>query len=165
MIRDISDLEQTTVSVFSEKFSESQGAFKIENISLGEGATSVWSWASANYGMKASAYIDKVNIPCVSRLTSPAIDLSSLTEATLSFDQAINFSTDMKNECKVQVSTDGTTWEDLEVSGYPESNGWTFVPSTANLNKYCGKKIYISFLYTSSSSAAPTWEIKNVLVM
>ena len=25
----------------------------------------VWSWASANYGMKASAYIDKVNIPCV----------------------------------------------------------------------------------------------------
>lgn len=143
----------------------SQGDFKIENISLGEGATSVWSWASANYGMKASAYIDKVNIPCVSRLTSPAIDLSSLTEATLSFDQAINFSTDMKNECKVQVSTDGTTWEDLEVSGYPESNGWTFVPSTANLNKYCGKKIYISFLYTSSSSAAPTWEIKNVLVM
>ena len=114
--------------------------------------------------MKASAYINKVNIPCVSRLTSPAIDLTSLTDATLSFDQAINFATDMKSECKVQVSTDGKTWEDLEVSGYPASNGWTFVTSTASLNKYCGKKIYIGFLYTSSSSSAPTWEIKNILV-
>ena len=164
LLRDIDDLEQTTLSVFSEKFSESQGDFKIENVSLGEGATSVWAWASANYGMKASAYINKVNIPCVSRLTSPAIDLTSLTDATLSFDQAINFATDMKSECKVQVSTDGKTWEDLEVSGYPASNGWTFVTSTASLNKYCGKKIYIGFLYTSSSSSAPTWEIKNILV-
>lgn len=164
LLRDIDDLEQTTLSVFSEKFSESQGDFKIENVSLGEGATSVWAWASANYGMKASAYINKVNIPCVSRLTSPAIDLTSLTEATLSFEQAINFATDMKSECKVQVSTDGKTWEDLEVSGYPASNGWTFVTSTASLNKYCGKKIYIGFLYTSSSSSAATWEIKNILV-
>lgn len=164
LLRDIDDLEQTTLSVFSEKFSESQGDFKIENVSLGEGATSVWAWASANYGMKASAYIDKVNIPCVSRLTSPAIDLTSLTDATLSFDQAINFATDMKSECKVQVSTDGKTWEDLEVSGYPASNGWSFVTSTASLNKYCGKKIYIGFLYTSSSSSAATWEVKNVSV-
>lgn len=164
LLRDIDDLEQTTLSVFSEKFSESQGDFKIENVSLGEGATSVWAWASANYGMKASAYINKVNIPCISRLTSPVIDLTSLTEATLSFEQAINFATDMKSECKVLVSTDGKTWEDLEVSGYPASNGWTFVPSTASLNKYCGKKIYIGFLYTSSSSSAATWEIKNILV-
>ena len=114
--------------------------------------------------MKASAYIDKVNIPCISRLTSPEIDLSKLTEATLNFEQAINFATDMKSECKVQISTDGKTWEDLEVSGYPAANGWTFVTSTASLNKYCGKKIYIGFLYTSSSSSAATWEVKNVSV-
>ena len=97
-------------------------------------------------------------------LANPLIEMKKSEKPVLNFDQAINFSTDMKNDCKVQVSTDGTTWEDLEVSGYPESNGWTFVTSTASLNKYCGKKIYIGFLYTSSSSSAPTWEIKNILV-
>lgn len=163
-VRNTDDVTASVLATFKETFGESQGDFKIENVSLGEGATSVWAWASANYGMKASAYIDKVNIPCISRLTSPEIDLSKLTEATLNFEQAINFATDMKSECKVQISTDGKTWEDLEVSGYPAANGWTFVTSTASLNKYCGKKIYIGFLYTSSSSSAATWEVKNVSV-
>lgn len=164
LLRDIDDLEQTTLSVFSEPFSESQGDFKIENITPANGVTAVWSWANANYGMKASGYNSKSYANC-SRLTSPAIDLSKVQEATLTLDQAINkTSDDPKKECKIQVSTDGTNWEDVEADVYPAGNSWDFVTSTINLNKYCGKKIYISFLYTSTDNSAPTWEIKNILV-
>lgn len=164
LIRDISDLEQTTISVFSEKFSESQGDFKIENITPANGVTAVWNWANANYGMKASGYNSKSYANC-SRLTSPEIDLSKVQEATLTLDQAINkTSDDPKKECKIQVSTDGTNWKDVEADVYPAGNSWDFVTSTINLKKYCGKKIYISFLYTSTDNSAPTWEIKNILV-
>lgn len=167
LIRTQADVEKAdmTSSFFSEKFNESQGDFKIEDVELGEGASYVWKWASANYGMKATAYVNKVNIPCTSRLYSPAIDLSKAKKAKLTFDQAINYFDDAKKECKVQVSTDGKTWEDLDVQGYPETAGWSFVSSSADLTKYCGKKtVYIGFLYTSTSSAAPTWEVKNVLI-
>lgn len=50
---------------------------------------------------------------------------------------------------------------DLDVQGYPTENSWTFVSSTADLTKYCGKTIYIGFLYSSSPTGAPTWEVKN----
>lgn len=164
LLRDINDLEQTTLSVFSEPFSESQGDFKIENITPANGVTAVWNWANANYGMKASGYNSKSYANC-SRLTSPAIDLSKVQEATLTLDHAINkTSDDPKKECKIQVSTDGKNWEDVEADVYPAGNSWNFVTSTINLNKYCGKKIYISFLYTSTDNSAPTWEIKNILV-
>ena len=164
LLRDIDDLEQTTLSVFSETFSESQGNFKIENITPANGVTAVWNWANANYGMKASGYNSKSYANC-SRLTSPEIDLSKVQEATLTLDQAINkTSDDPKKECKIQVSTDGTNWKDVEADVYPAGNSWDFVTSTISLKKYCGKKIYISFLYTSTDNSAPTWEIKNILV-
>lgn len=165
LIRTQADVQKAVLSIFNESFGESQGDFKIDNIALGDGTSYVWKWASANYGMKATAYVNKVNIPCTSRLYSPAIDLSGSSKATLTFDQAINFYSDVKAECKVQVSTDGKNWEDLNIKGYPEKAGWDFVSASADLTKYCGKKtVYIGFLYTSTSDAAPTWEIKNITI-
>ena len=169
LIRTQSDVEKATLApaaLFTENFDASQGDFKIEDIELGSSDISyVWKWASANYGMKATAYVNSTNIPCTSRLYSPAIDLSKVSKATLTFDHAINFFSDVQNECKVQASTDGKTWEDLTVNGYPETKGWSFVSASADLSKYCGKsQVYIGFLYTSSSSAAPTWEVKNVSI-
>ena len=164
IIRNTDDLSPSVLSIFKEAFDESQGEFTTENIKLAEGVSYAWKWASAAYGMKASGYVNGANVELQSRLKSPAINLSSVKSATLSFDQAINFSSDMTKECKVQVSTDGKTWTDLKVAGYPTKNGWDFVTSTADLTKYCGKTIYIGFLYSSSTSAAPTWEVKNFVV-
>ena len=164
IIRNTDDLSPSVLSIFKEAFDESQGEFTTENIKLAEGVSYAWKWASAAYGMKASGYVNGTNVELQSRLKSPAINLSSVKSATLKFDQAINFSSDMTKECKVQVSTDGKTWTDLKVAGYPTKNGWDFVTSTADLTKYCGKTIYIGFLYSSSTSVAPTWEVKNFVV-
>lgn len=164
VLRSTDDLKSVVLAYLSEPFDASQGNFTIDNIKLADGVEFVWKWASAAYGMKASGYVNGSKQELQSRLKSPAIDLKSAKSAKLMFDQAINFASDMKQECKVQISTDGKTWTDLDVQGYPTENSWTFVSSTADLTKYCGKTIYIGFLYSSSPTSAPTWEVKNFAV-
>lgn len=164
VLRNTDDLKPVVLAYLSEPFDASQGNFTIDNIKLADGVEFVWKWASAAYGMKASGYVNGSKQELQSRLKSPAIDLKSAKSAKLMFDQAINFASDMKQECKVQISTDGKTWTDLDVQGYPTENSWTFVSSTADLTKYCGKTIYIGFLYSSSPTGAPTWEVKNFAV-
>lgn len=164
VLRNTDDLKSVVLAFISEPFDASQGNFTIDNIKLADGVEFVWKWASAAYGMKASGYVNGSKQELLSRLKSPAIDLKSAKSAKLMFDQAINFASDMKQECKVQISTDGKTWTDLDVQGYPTENSWTFVSSTADLTKYCGKTIYIGFLYSSTPTGAPTWEVKNFVV-
>lgn len=164
VLRSTDDLKSVVLAYLSEPFDASQGNFTIDNIKLADGVEFVWKWASAAYGMKASGYVNGSKQELQSRLKSPAIDLKSAKSAKLMFDQAINFASDMKQECKVQISTDGKTWTDLDVQGYPTENSWTFVSSTADLTKYCGKTIYIGFLYSSTPTSAPTWEVKNFAV-
>ena len=164
VLRNTDDLKSVVLAYLSEPFDASQGNFTIDNIKLADGVEFVWKWASAAYGMKASGYVNSTKYDLQSRLKSPAIDLKSAKSAKLMFDQAINFASDMKQECKVQISTDGKTWTDLDVQGYPTENSWTFVSSTADLTKYCGKTIYIGFLYSSTPTGAPTWEVKNFAV-
>ena len=164
VLRSTDDLKPVVLAYLSEPFDASQGNFTIDNIKLADGVEFVWKWASAAYGMKASGYVNGSKQELQSRLKSPAIDLKSAKSAKLMFDQAINYASDMKQECKVQISTDGKTWTDLDVQGYPTENSWTFVSSTADLTKYCGKTIYIGFLYSSSPTGAPTWEVKNFAV-
>lgn len=164
VLRNTDDLKSVVLAYISEPFDASQGNFTIDNIKLADGVEFVWKWASAAYGMKASGYVNNSKQELQSRLKSPAIDLKSAKSAKLMFDQAINFASDMKQECKVQISTDGKTWTDLDVQGYPTENSWTFVSSTADLTKYCGKTIYIGFLYSSTPTSAPTWEVKNFAV-
>ena len=164
VLRNTDDLKSVVLAYISEPFDASQGNFTIDNIKLADGVEFVWKWASAAYGMKASGYVNGSKQELQSRLKSPAIDLKSAKSAKLMFDQAINYASDMKQECKVQISTDGKTWTDLDVQGYPTENSWTFVSSTADLTKYCGKTIYIGFLYSSSPTGAPTWEVKNFAV-
>lgn len=164
VLRSTDDLKSVVLAYLSEPFDASQSNFTIDNIKLADGVEFVWKWASAAYGMKASGYVNGSKQELQSRLKSPAIDLKSAKSAKLMFDQAINFASDMKQECKVQISTDGKTWTDLDVQGYPAGNSWDFVSSTADLTKYCGKTIYIGFLYSSTPTGAPTWEVKNFAV-
>lgn len=164
VLRNTDDLKSVVLAYLSEPFDASQGNFTIDNIKLADGVEFVWKWASAAYGMKASGYVNGSKQELQSRLKSPAIDLKSAKSAKLMFDQAINYASDIKQESKVQISTDGKTWTDLDVQGYPAGNSWDFVSSTADLTKYCGKTIYIGFLYSSSPTGAPTWEVKNFAV-
>lgn len=155
-------------AIFSETFSASQGKFTIEDKKLPEGATYVWTWGGAKYGMKASAYIDGKNLASESWLISPEIDLTSEKAAFLTFEHAANkFPADKKvaDFVSAKISKDGTTWDNLTIPTWPSGKDWTFVSSgSIDLKAYLGSKVKIAFVYTSKDGESGTWEIKNVLV-
>lgn len=146
---------------------DGQGDFVIEDKSLSEGMSYVWKWDPGYTCMKASAYVGGKNLASESWLISPVFDLSGLTTATLTFEQAGNkfFSEKCENYCSVMVSTDRENWTPLKLNVWPEGNSWDFYTSTANLSAYAGQStVYIAFKYTSTSSTAGTWEVRNVVV-
>ena len=74
----------------------------------------------------------------------------------------------MQSDVQVMVrQLNGTTWSDwsdLTIDNWPDGTSWTFVDNTTSLSAYAGKTIQIAFKYTSSTSRAGTWEIKNFKV-
>jgi hypothetical protein len=104
-------------------------------------------------------------------LISPGISLSGLTSATLTFDTATKFS---GNPLEVLISSDysGTgnpasaTWTPFTATLSPSSGSYIWTNSgKINISTYAGKKIYIAFKYTSTTSASATWEVDNVKVI
>lgn len=163
LLRSTDDITDSQTAALEGLF-DSQGDFVIEDKQLPDELTYIWTW-SGSYGMKASAYLNNTNLPSESWLISPVIDLSQLTSATLTFQQAGNFFSDMQADCSVLVSTDRQNWTRLTVEGWPEGNSWTFYDSTADLSAYAGQsQVYIAFRYTSSDMKAGTWEVRNVVV-
>ena len=163
LLRSTDDITDSQTAAFEGLF-DSQGDFVIEDKQLPDELTYIWTW-SGSYGMKASAFLNNTNYASESWLISPVIDLSQLTSATLTFQQAGNFFSDMQADCSVLVSTDRQDWTPLTVEGWPEGNSWTFYDSTADLSAYAGQsQVYIAFRYTSSDMKAGTWEVRNVVV-
>lgn len=103
-------------------------------------------------------------------LISPAIDLSSVPSAILTFQSAKNFS---GNAIQVFVSTNYSgsgapstaTWTQLTAT-VPSASGFVWTNSgNINLNSYVGNSnVRIAFKYTSTSSAAAQWRVDNVKV-
>lgn len=153
--------------VFSEPFNVNLGEFTIENTSMPAELDHVWSWGGANYGAKASAYVNSTKYATESWLISPVIDLRKATNSVLTFNQAANFFTSQEvfqTACDVKVRVEGGEWADLAYTGEPLGTKWDFVESTADLKAYDGKKIQVAFRYTSTNEIAGTWEIKNFVV-
>lgn len=149
-------------TMIDETFATSQGSFTINDIALPEGGTYVWKHDDRSY-MKASAYINKTNKAAQSRLESPVLNLTGRTKATLSFQHTGKYFGTQADEIKVQYTIDGTTWNDAVISAYPSGNNWNFVDATVDLSAAAGNSsVKFGFLYTSTTNAAPTWEIKNV---
>ncbi len=163
LLRSTDDITDSQTAALEGLF-DSQGDFVVEDKQLPDELTYIWTW-SGSYGMKASAFLNNTNYASESWLISPVIDLSQLTSATLTFQQAGNFFSDMQADCSVLVSTDRQDWTPLTVEGWPEGNSWTFYDSTADLSAYAGQsQVYIAFRYTSSDMKAGTWEVRNVVV-
>ena len=163
LLRSTDDITDSQTAALEGLF-DSQGDFVVEDKQLPEELNYIWTW-SGSYGMKASAFLNNTNYASESWLISPVIDLSQLTSATLTFQQAGNFFSDMQADCSVLASTDRQDWTPLTVEGWPEGNSWTFYDSTADLSAYAGQsQVYIAFRYTSSDMKAGTWEVRNVVV-
>lgn len=102
-------------------------------------------------------------------LISPSQDLSELTTATLSFDNAYKFA---GNPIEVLISND-------YVSGAPSTATWTTLAGAAlspgeyvyvnsgllNIDAFAGSaNVHIAFRYTSTTAASSTWEIDNIKI-
>lgn len=159
-------------SIFSETFASSQGDFEIVNVNLGGSLTYVWKHDSKYKCMKASAYANNTNNESESWIVSPAIDMSAADSASLSFDHTYKFGANHEEEMTVWATAgytgDVTTtdWVKLEIPTYPAGTNWTFVNSGAiDMSGFAGEReVVIGFRYESSSTAASTWEVKNILI-
>ena len=167
---DVQPAEPEPTAIYAESFAESQGSFSIVHATPLDGIDYVWKWDS-RYGMKASAYVDNANHPSDSWLISPSIDLSKVSDATLSFDQALRYGSD--NDVHVMVSTsytdggaiDASQWKEVTVDVWPDRSSWDFLTSKASLKEFVGNaNVHVAFRYTSTATAGATWEIKNFSV-
>ena len=156
-------------ALFSADFTKGENGFKAYDVELG---TLNYVWAvDTRYGWKASAYKDNANVASESWLVSPVIDLTSASAATLTFSHTANYlnGAACTDYLSVLVSTNfggdvaKASWVTLTVPTWPTGKDWTFVDSgDIALSGYAGSKITIAFRYTSTSSTAPTWEIKSI---
>lgn len=160
--------------VFEESFATSQGNFEIDNKQLPEGGTFVWKHDAGTpeggnpyYYMKASAFINKAAKASESWLISPEVDLSTATNATLTFMHIINHAGDMQTQQTLWVTETSTeNWQQVTIPNYPDGNSWNEVSSgNIDLSAYAGKKIKFAFKYVSTASAAATWEVYDVKVI
>ena len=155
-------------TIYSNSFAFSQGDFTIQDVVIPGELTYIWSHASNYSCMKASAYVGQA-YDAESWLVSPYIDLTSVSSATLKFDQAVNYGTPVFY-LSVMISTDyygdvnTATWYELSLDQWPLGTNWNFINSSANLTQYVGNYVTIAFKYTSSSSVSTTWEVKNFVV-
>ena len=151
---------------FEESFKNGKGSFTIENVLLPTGSTYVWS-EDTKYGcMKASSFVNKTNLESESWLVSPIIDLAGKS-AKLSFKHALNFVNKDKPEDHISVwaKSYGSEWKELTGYTYPKGKDWNFVESgDIDLKDYLGTKFQLAFKYVGSKTAAPTWEVKEVVI-
>lgn len=129
----------------------------------------LWEYTNT-YGAKITAYYtdegssSKTNHDADAWLVSPVIDLTSLSEAQLSFSWAGNYFTaaNIATEATVWIREEGGEWVQLNATSF--ANNWTFVDNYIDINEYAGKKIQIGFHYIATSTKSGTLEIKNFRV-
>lgn len=171
IIRTLDDVQPAETALYEEGFTDGTGEWSAYDVSLDDALSYVWSGSS--YGAKASAYLNSANHPAESWLISPEIDLSSASSATLTINQAANYiGSTFDENCKIYVSTDYSsgspstaTWTELTLDNVPTADTkWTFVEGQTSLDSYVGSSIHLAFQYVSTSSTAPTWEIRSVTI-
>ncbi|MBR2859890.1 MAG: choice-of-anchor J domain-containing protein [Alistipes sp.] len=150
---------------YEQTFASGQGDWTIDNVDLST-LSYVWKHDSSYKCMKASAYVGSAKAT-ESWLISPKIDLTTATAPVLTFEQAINHA---KGTAATTLTlwvkeASATEWTQVTIPSYPASDSWTFYSAgNVDLSAYAGKSIQIAFKYTSTTSIAATWEVKNVVV-
>lgn len=166
---DTPDTPTPDASAIDQDFTAGIGKWEIQNVEL-SGMSFVWQ-QSAQYGMKASAFVNNANKAAEAWLVSPAFAVTDQT--TITINNALNFlkGDALADHIGIYVSTDYTsgnpndaTWTALELITPPDGKSWTFINSTADITPYANKTIHIGFKYVSTTAIAPTWEIKKVSV-
>lgn len=121
---------------------------------------------------KASNFVSAANHTADFWLITPAINLTSATNPTLTFDNDAKFP---GPGLKVWISTNYSgsglpataTWTEITSMFTIDTDlaNWGFVSSgSGDLSSYAGGSVYIAFQYTGSTTDGSTWEVDNVIV-
>ena len=149
---------------YQESFADSIGNFTINNVDI-DGLSYVWKHDAQYKQMKASAFVSNVKHATESWLESPKIDLSAASMPGLQFSHTHKYAGTPAEELTLWVKEWGAAeWTQVTIPTYGTNNDWTFVTAAVDLSAWAGKKVQIGFKYTSTTSAAATWEIKDVVV-
>ncbi len=133
-------------------------------------------WGTTNFGNPApSAYMNGYSGGAQENedwLISEAIDLSGVTNTFFFFETDKRYD---GNDLEVYMSTDYSggdpnsngTWTMLDATMDPNANSWNTWTNSGSIDVSSadGQMLYIAFKYTSTSSAAATFELDNVTVL
>lgn len=157
-------------TIFSEAFSGTLGAFTAVS-ALGDQL-----WAGTSYGATMTGHVGTADFANEDWLISPAINLTGMASAVLSFSHAINYGdvANIQTNHTLWVSTNYTSgapaaaaWTQVTIPTYPTGSNWTFVPSgniSLPSSVLGSNNCRIAFKYLSTTSAS-TWEIKTLKIV
>lgn len=152
--------------LLDESFATSQGQFTIVDKQLPEGSTYVWKHMAEYKYMKASAFVGGGPKASESWLVSPDLNLAGANSALLTFEHTHKFAGTPSEELTLWITeTTAENWAQLTIDKYGTNNDYNFVTASVDLSAYLGKTVKFAFKYVSTTSAAGTWEIKNVKVV
>ncbi len=158
--------EETVVSLpYNETFESNIGSFEIENIVKPDGLAAVWTYDSNYKCMKATGHLGSSDYQTEAMLVSPWINLAGVSGAKVSFDNAYNYTNTPATDFSMWIKSEGpdSDWTRITI----EYGTGKFAWATNNIAipvDYLGQKVKVAFKYTSTSTAAGTWEIKNFSV-
>lgn len=156
-------VDPSIVTLLDEPFTTGTGSFTTEETVPSDTTFAVWQ-QSSSYGWKATAYVNKKRYETSARLISPEIALSG-SDVTLTFEHVSRFFDTVDEEATLWVRESGGEWQQLTIPTWSTGSDWTYASSgNIDLSAYTNKTVQISFLYTSTSESAGTWEIKNLKI-
>ena len=149
--------------IYSKALTDNADGWTLEQGTLPTGITRVWA-QDAKFGLKASAYVGGTRYATKAWAISPAITLT--TGNVLTFEHAQKYAADAKTENTLWVREGTTgTWQQLTIPTYPTGADWNFISSgNIDLSNFAGKTVQFGFCYTSTTTVASTWEVKNFVV-
>ncbi|NVO21097.1 MAG: hypothetical protein HXX13_15450 [Bacteroidetes bacterium] len=172
-IRDTNDIIgfKYVKTLFSESFANGLGGFTPQSVS----GAQTWT-ADITYKCAKMSGFSGGNNQNEDWLISPAIDLSSVSAATVRFSHAINKGdvANMMTNHTLWISKtyssglpNPSDWVQLTIPTYPSGSSWTYANSgdIAIPAAYLGQSnVRIAFKYLSSTTESATWELQNFKV-
>lgn len=160
----------TDGAILDIKFTAGLGDFVTYNV-LG---TQEWK-SDSKYGATVSGFADGASHANEDWLISPALDLSGRSTVNITFEHAINKGdlNNLKTNHTLWMSDNyssgdpnAATWEQVEITTYPDGKSWTYVSSgeIAVPAAYLKANVRFAFKYLCSDKESATWEMKNLVV-
>lgn len=158
--------------VFTIDFTKGLGVFEVEDKDKGGFPGAIWGTNASHpeYGAVAQAYVSSTQkrYKTESWLVSPRINLKGHNQLYLRFREALNYCNGeaVTNFIGVKISADkGTSWKSLSIPNLPSGSSFEFSSSgDIDLKDYKDQVIQLAFVYKSTTTTTPTWEITEVLI-